>query len=149
MLSLLALLLVAPALASAQAEGGALDPHSYVSLSADQDAQLSLGGFRAYLERIQEGDEALYRALDPRLRGLEELDSTANIIFGVSAGLSLGALIAAIPVHEKVDQDIAYGLIIGGVSAFILGVIIQAIVRPGHGDLMALIDLHDREAGRR
>ena len=140
---------MAPTPASAQAEGGALDPHSYVSLSADQDAQLSLGGFRAYLERIREGDQDLYDALDPRLRGLEELDSTADIIFGAAVGLSLGALIAAIPVHEEVSQDIAYGLIIGGVSAFVLGVIIQAIVRPGHADLMGLIDLHDREAGRR
>ena len=45
--------------------------------------------------------------------------------------------------------DPALGMIIGGASTFLLGVIIQAIIRPSHDDLVALIDLHDQRLGRR
>src|SRR5690349_19401163 len=49
-LALIALVL-APALVHAQAEGSALDPESYAALAADDHAQMTLGGFRRYLER--------------------------------------------------------------------------------------------------
>src|SRR5690606_2703816 len=73
---------LAPLGAHAQApSGGALDPESYATLAADDEAQLTLGGFRGYLERIRPTDAALYAALDPRLDGLEERDVIADVIF--------------------------------------------------------------------
>lgn len=133
---------------------GALDPESYVALSADQRAQMSLGGFRGYLERVREDDVQLYGILDVRLVVLEERETIADIIFWTATGLAAVSLITAIPVHEVLRDgpslaDEALAFIIGGASAFLLGVIIQAIIRPGHDDLMALIDLHDHQLGRR
>ena len=128
---------------------GALDPEGYVALSADQRAQLSLGGFRDFLERVREDDTDLYGLLDARLDGLEERDTIADVVFWIGTGLAVGALVAAIPVHEELGLDPAVGFIIGGVSTFVLAVIIQAIIRPGHDDLTALIDLHDQLLGRR
>lgn len=128
---------------------GALDPDGYVALSADQRAQLSLGGFRGFLERIREDDTDLYRLLDARLDSLEERDTIADVVFWIGTGLAVGALGAAIPVHEELGVEPAVGFIIGGVCTFVLAVIIQAIVRPGHDDLMALIDTHDQLLGRR
>lgn len=141
--------LSSPALASAQSGGGALDPESYVSLSVDQRAQLTLSGFRLYLERIREGDEELYGALDPRLHALEERDVIADAIFWSATGLSLGAVAVGIPVYQEVSVDAGIGLLIGAAGTFVLGVIIQALIRPGHDELMALIDLHDEQVGRR
>lgn len=151
------ILLFAASSARAQDEeaaplGGALDPESYVALSADEHAQLTLGGFRLYLERIRPTDAALYAQLDPRLRELEGRDAAADAVFWTATGLSVAALIASIPVYTEVEgigQDAAIGLIIGGVSTFVLGVVIQAILRPGHPDLVQLIDYHDELVGRR
>lgn len=156
----LALVLAAPALCAAQAStdapppsGSALDPDSYVALSADQDAQTSLSGFRAYLERTREADARLYRVLDLRLDDLESRDTAADVVFWTATGLGVAAMIAAIPVYTELSddmgQDFAIGLLVGGASTFVLGLIIQAIVRPSHGDLVALIDLHDQHLGRR
>jgi hypothetical protein len=152
MRALLAFLLsFLPLTAQAQAPGGALDPESYVALSADDEAQLSLGGFRTYLERIRPTDPALYADLDLRLDALQERDVIADVIFGVGTGLGLAAAVAAIPVYTELEggTDLAIGLVIAGVSTFVLGLVIQAIVRPGHGDLLALIDYHDELVGRR
>lgn len=158
------LVLAAPALSQAQAStdapppsapssGSALDPDSYVALSADQDAQTSLSGFRAYLERTREADPRLYRVLDLRLDDLESRDTAADVVFWTATGLGVAAMIAAIPVYTELSndlgQDLAIGLLVGGASTFVLGLIIQAIVRPSHGDLVALIDLHDQHLGRR
>lgn len=143
---------LAPLGAHAQApSGGALDPESYATLAADDEAQLTLGGFRGYLERIRPTDAALYAALDPRLDGLEERDVIADVIFGVGTGLGIALSVAAIPAYVELDggEDVAIALVVAGVSTFVLGVVIQAIVRPGHGDLMALIDQHDELVGRR
>src|SRR5688500_12057023 len=95
---LLALVCFLPGTAFAQETGGALDPESYVALSADDDAQLTLGGFRRYLERTRSYDQQLYRQLDPRLRGLEERELAADVIFWTATGLSIAALVTAIPV---------------------------------------------------
>jgi hypothetical protein len=130
-------------------EGGALEAEGYVALSADPRAQASLGGFRAYLERTRELDEALYAALDPRLAELERRETAADWVFGVATGLSVGALVAAIPVHETLGLDPAIGFLVGGGATFVLGLIVQAVLRPGHADLMRLIDLHDERLGRR
>jgi hypothetical protein len=139
-----------PALARAQAEGSALDPESYAALAADDHAQMSLGGFRRYLERIEEGDALLYRQLDPRLDDLESREVAADAIFWTSLGLSVAALVTAIPIETELGRsDIAIGLVIAGVSTFLVGIIVQAIVRPGHGDLVRLIDVHDELVGRR
>jgi len=133
--------------------GGALDPESYVALSADQRAQLSLAGFRSYLERIRPTDAALYGVLDPRLEELETRETAADVVFGLSGGLSVAALVAAIPVYTQVQsadgETAAIGLVIGGLSTFVLGLVIQAFLRPNHDDLMRLIDLHDATLGRR
>ena len=129
--------------------GGPLDPESYAALSAYQLAQLNLDGFRGYLEHVRDDDEVLYGVLDRRLDGLEERVTIADVVFGVSLGLGAAALITAIPVHEEVGIDPALGLVVAGASTVLLGIIVQAIVRPGHGDLMALIDLHDHQLGRR
>ncbi len=144
-------MIVGPALASAQdiAPGGALDPESYVALSADQRAQMSLGGFRGYLERVRQDDENLYSLLDTRLDELEERETIADVVFWTGATLSVGALVAAIPINDEFGLDASLGFIVGGAGAFLLTLIIQAILRPGHDDLMALIDLHDRQLGRR
>ncbi|HEY8429673.1 MAG TPA: hypothetical protein VIL20_14915 [Sandaracinaceae bacterium] len=133
--------------------GGALDPESYVALAADEDAQFTLGGFRRYLERIRASDAALYAALDPRLRDLEGRETAADAIFWTATGLSVAALVAAIPVYtelgEGVREEAAIGLVAGGLGAFVLGLVVQAIVRPGHQDLLLLIDRHDELVGRR
>jgi predicted cobalt transporter CbtA len=135
--------------ASAQ-QGGALDPESYAALSADDEAQASLGGFRRYLERVRADDAVLYHTLDPRLDDLESRELTADIVFWTLTGLSVAALVTAIPVYTELDSEEAMiGLVIGGVSTFLIGVIVQSIVRPGHGDLVALIDTHDEILGRR
>ncbi len=134
------------------AEDGALDPDSYVALSADQQAQLTLGGFRGYLERIRPTDGALYAALDPQLDELESRETVADIIFWTGTGLGVAALLAAIPVYTlmpDLDPGVTIGLVVGGLTTFLVGVIVQAIVRPGHGDLMRLIDAHDRFLGHR
>ena len=138
-----------PDAALAQVEDEASDAERSVALSADQRAQLSLGGFRAYLERVREDDDSLYRVLDARLDELEERTTIADVIFWTGTILSVGALVAAIPVHEEVGLDPALGLVFGGVGTFLLAVIVQAIVRPGQSDLMALIDLYDERLGRR
>lgn len=129
--------------------GGVFDPASYDALSADQDAQLSLGGFRLYLERTRALDESLYAQLDPRLDDLEYRESAADVVFGVGGGLGLAALIAGIPVYTEANEDAGVALMVAGASTVALALIIQAIVRPGHGDLVALIDLHDERLGRR
>lgn len=137
----------------AEPAGGALSAEGYVALSADQRAQISLDGLRAYLERTRASDEALYDALDPPLAELESRETTADVIFWTATGLSLAALIGAIPAYELAGEDLrtdlAVGLLVGGVSTFVLGLIVQAILRPGHGDLVRLIDRHDELLGRR
>lgn len=147
--ALLWVLILAPGVAAAQEEDDTLDPVSEMALSADQRAQLSLEGFRVYLERVREEDDALYQLLDPRLDALEERNTIADVIFWTGTGLAVASLGAAIPVHEELGLDAALGFIIGGVSTFLLGIVIQAVVRPGHSDLMALIDLNDQRLGRR
>lgn len=141
-----ALALASPAAAQ---EDEALEPDGYVVLSADQRAQLSLGGFRDYLERVRDEDDSLYQLLDPRLDALEERDVIADVIFWTGTALSVGALVSAIPVHEELGLDPALGFIIGGASTFLLAVIVQAVIRPGQSDLFALMDLHDERLGRR
>lgn len=131
------------------ASGSPFDAESYVALSADQDAQESLGGFRTYLERTREADTDLYRVLDARLDDLESQATAADVIFWTATGLGAASLIAAIPVHETLGLDPALGFMIAGGGVFLLGVLIQAIVRPGRGDLVELIDLHDERLGRR
>lgn len=138
--------------AQAPAGGGALDPESYVALSADDQAQLTLGGFRRYLERIRPVDAALYAALDPQLADLEGRDTAADVIFWTATGLGVAALVTAIPVYTELpelDPGVTIGLVVGGLATFLVGVLIQAIVRPGHGDLVRLIDAHDAFLGRR
>lgn len=132
--------------------GGVDDPDSYVALSADEQAQLSLGGFRRYLERIRATDPTLYAELDPTTAALERRDTAADIVFWTATGVSIAALVAAIPVYTELGatgSDVAIGLLIGGLSTFVLGVVVQAIVRPGHGELVRLIDRHDELVGRR
>ncbi len=153
--ALVLMLVLAASSARAQdaPSGGALDPESYATLSADEHAQLTLGGFRHYLERIRASDAALYAQLDPRTRDLEGRETAADVVFWTATGLGAAALIAAIPVYTELGDsggsDVAIGLLIGGLSAFVLGVVIQAIVRPGHQDLVRLIDYHDELVGRR
>jgi hypothetical protein len=129
------------------------DAEGYVSLSADDLAQLSLGGFRRYLNRIRATDAELFAQLDPQTAALEERDTVADVIFGTATSVSVAALVAAVPVYTEIGaptgSDVAIGLVVAGLSTFALGVIIQAIVRPGHSDLVALIDRHDELVGRR
>ncbi len=127
----------------------ALEAEGYVALSADQRAQLSFDGFRAYLERVQDEDDGLYRLLDPRLDALEERNTIADVIFWTGTVLAVGALVSAIPVHEELGLDPSLAFIFAGIGTFAVAVIVQAIVRPGHSDLMRLIDLHDERLGRR
>jgi hypothetical protein len=152
-IAFVALLVFSPALARAQEGGSALDPESYVALSADDRAQLSIGGFRSYLERIRSGDELLYRELDPHLDDLESRELAADVIFGVGTGLSIAALVSVIPVYTELSaqdsEPIMIGLISAGLGTFVISIIIQAIVRPGQGDLVRLIDQHDELVGRR
>lgn len=145
-----------PAPASAQespSAGGELDDaEGYAALSADDLAQLTLGGFRRYLERIRTTDAALYAELDPPTAAVEDQDRAADAVFWAATGLSAAALIAAIPIHTELGDsgsDVALALLVGGVSTFVLGAIIQAIVRPGHSELVRLIDRHDELVGRR
>ncbi len=138
---------------------GAADPSAEgddlgVALSADQRAQLSLGGMRQYLERIREpDDDGLYALLDPRLDALEEREVAADVVFWTGTALGVAAVAAGIGVFAEYQgqglADLGLGLMIGGASAFVLGLIIQAILRPGHDDLLRLIDLHDEHLGRR
>lgn len=152
-LTLLVLLLIpAPASAQLDDEGGR-EAEEYVALSADQRAQLSIGGFREYLERTREEDERLYEAIDPRLSDLESRELAADVIFWTATGLGVAAVAAGIPVYTEFQDrslaDLGIGLMIGGASTFLLGVIIQAILRPNHDDLVAVIDLYDELLGRR
>lgn len=146
---------LAPSAASAQSDsstpsgGGVFDPTSYDALSADQDAQLTLGGFRLYLERTRSVDESLYAVLDPRLDDLEYRETAADVLFGVGGGLGLAALIAGIPVYTEASEDAGVALLVAGAGTLALALIIQAFVRPGYGDLVSLIDLHDERLGRR
>lgn len=130
-------------------DADALEAEGYVALSADQRAQLSFDGFRAYLERVQDEDDGLYRLLDPRLDALEERNTIADVIFWTGTVLAVGALVSAIPVHEELGLDPSLAFIFAGIGTFAVAVIVQAIVRPGHSDLMRLIDLHDERLGRR
>ena len=142
-------LAAAPAVASAQTESGPLSPESYATLSADADAQASLGGFRLYLERVREGDAELYAALDPRLRSLEERETISDVVFWSGFIVGLGLLGAAIPVAlEDVGLEPTIGLLVAGGSTLALAVLIAAIVRPGHADLVRLFEVHDRQIGR-
>lgn len=142
--------MLAASSAHAQAMGSALDPESYQALAADEDAQVSLGGFRRYLERIRESDALIYRQLDPRLDDLELRTVAADVVMGITIGLGVAALVTAIPIETELRQtDAAIGLLIGGLSAILVGVIVQAIVRPSHQDLVLLIDAHDELVGRR
>ena len=128
--------------------GGALDPTTYASLTADDEAQVSLGGFRLYLERIEESDPQLYGLLDPRLRDLEDRSTAADVVFGVSLGLAVAGALGAIPAYELAGEE-AIGVLLGSAGLLLIGAIVQAIIRPGHGELVALIDLHDERVGRR
>jgi hypothetical protein len=132
--------------------GNVDDPDGYVALSADDLAQQSLGGFRRYLERIRPSDAVLYAELDPPTAALERRDTAADIVFWTATGLSVAALVTAIPVYTELGatgNDVAIGLLVGGLTTFALGVLIQAFIRPGHSDLVALIDRHDELLGRR
>ena len=129
--------------------GGALDPTTYASLTADDEAQVSLGGFRLYLERIEESDPQLYGLLDPRLRDLEDRSTAADVVFGVSLGLAVAGALGAIPAYELAGEEAAIGVLLGRAGLLLIGAIVQAIIRPGHGELVALIDLHDERVGRR
>jgi len=129
--------------------GGALDPTTYASLTADDEAQVSLGGFRLYLERIEESDPQLYGLLDPRLRDLEDRSTAADVVFGVSLGLAVAGALGAIPAYELAGEEAAIGVLLGSAGLLLIGAIVQAIIRPGHGELVALIDLHDERVGRR
>ena len=129
--------------------GGALDPTTYASLTADDEAQVSLGGFRLYLERIEESDPQLYGLLDGRLRDLEDRSTAADVVFGVSLGLAVAGALGAIPAYELAGEEPAIGVLLGSAGLLLIGAIVQAIIRPGHGELVALIDLHDERVGRR
>ena len=129
--------------------GGALDPTTYASLTADDEAQVSLGGFRLYLERIEESDPQLYGLLDGRLRDLEDRSPAADVVFGVSLGLAVAGALGAIPAYELAGEEPAIGVLLGSAGLLLIGAIVQAIIRPGHGELVALIDLHDERVGRR
>ena len=146
-------LLLAPASASAQLLDSAEteeESQDSLVLTGDDLAQLNLGDFRAYLERIRGAeDDGLYRLLDPRLDDLEGRETAADVIFWTSAGLGVAAVVAGIPVYEEVSQDAGIAMFVAGGGTFLLGVIIQAVLRPSHGDLLALIDLHDEHLGRR
>jgi len=147
-------LFVVPTQTSAQERedrepGGALSMQNYLALSNDQEAQLSFGGFRSYLERVQHEEPELYSLLDERLDVLEDRETTADYVFGFGAVISTLSLIAAIPTHEVVGLDPALGFVVGGSAGLLITLIVQAILRPGHSDLMALIDAHDRSLGRR
>ena len=110
---------------------------------------ICLGGFRRYLQRIEESDPQLYRLLDPRLSELEERSTVADVVFGVSLGLSIAGAFGTIPAYEFAGEEAALGVALGSVGLLLVGAIVQAIIRPGHGDLVALIDLHDERVGRR
>ncbi|MGE0792288.1 MAG: hypothetical protein AB7S26_41830 [Sandaracinaceae bacterium] len=126
-----------------------------VALSDDQLAQLSLSGFREYLERIHDDghDEGLYALLDPRLDELEGRALAADVIFWTATALGVAAVAVGIPVYTEVaaplGPDLGLGLMIAGASTFLVGLIVQALLRPGQGDLMRLIDMHDEHLGRR
>jgi hypothetical protein len=150
---ILAAISLIPLAAAAQEGDAAMDANGYVALSADDEAQASLGGFRRYLERIRPTDPDLYLALDPTLDGLQERETWADVIFWTGTILGGGAMIAAIPVASEgplADRTaIAIGLISAGATTFLLGLIINAFVRPNHDDLMQLVDRHDSLVGRR
>lgn len=154
-----ALLMIAVSLSSplgalAQTSEPALESNGYVALSADDEAQSSLGGFRRYLERIHTNDAELYLALDPPLRELESRETWSDVVFWTATILAIGAMVAAIPiaVDSSISQDhtlIAGTLIGGGGAIFVIGLLINAFLRPGHDDLQALVDRHDALVGRR
>ncbi|MGF1468062.1 MAG: hypothetical protein ACFCGT_18220 [Sandaracinaceae bacterium] len=130
--------------------GDVLSPEGNPVLAADQIAQQSIGGFRVYLERIRPTDPDLYAALDPTLDRLERRLFFANLTFGVSAVLGIGGLAVGIPfITEDVNEGVGIGLTVAGAATLALGLLIQAILRPGQSDLLALIDEHDRFLGRR
>ena len=131
------------------AEDGEMGGAYGAALTDDEDAQWSLGGFRLYLQRIESSDPELYADLDPRLDDLETRETAADVIFWLGTGLGAAALLSAIPVHETLGLDPAIGFMIAGGSTFVLALIIQAIVRPGRGDLVQLIDRYDERVGHR
>lgn len=151
---LLCLLVLTPSLARAQDSappaGDALDGNSYPVLTADQRAQISLGGFRLYLERVRPLDESLYDALDPPLSGLEGRRTAANVVVGVASVIAIGLAVASIPIFEGDGSDDAgVGLLVAAGGTFLVGLIISALLRPNQTDLFRLIDEHDRLLGRR
>lgn len=150
--------LPAPGVAQAQSEDELVraedrEAEQYVALSADQRAQMSLGAFRTYLERTREDDQRLYERLDPRLDELESREVAADVIFWSATGLGAVAVAVGIPLFSEYQNeslaDVGIGLMVGGAATFLLGIIVQAIIRPGQGDLMALIDMLDTQLGRR
>jgi hypothetical protein len=129
--------------------GGGLDAEGYLVLSADQDAQASIGGFRRYLERVRPEDGALYALLDPPLADLERRERAANIVFGVGGTLGIGASLASIAVFSEVGDEAGWATLGAGLGVLAVTVVIQAILRPSFSELAALIDRHDRALGRR
>lgn len=152
------LTILSPGLAAAQTDERAMraedhEAEQYVALSADQRAQMSLGAFRDYLERTRDDDQTLYERIDPRLDDLESRELAADVIFWTATGLGAVAVAVGIPLFSEYQNetlaDVGIGLMIGGAATFLIGVIVQAIVRPSHGDLMGLIDALDEHLGRR
>ena len=133
----------------------------------DQLFDASPAGFRAYLETIKDSNGPLYAQLAPDVDRLESRTTTARTMLAAGLGLGLGLTIAGIVTRQDcqgpavTDPDFAakaeawgacnrdnmsrmetFGLI--GMAVATGGVIGALVTAPRRGDLLDLVNKHNR-----
>lgn len=100
---------------------------------------------RHYLDlEVRREDPRRYVRLDPELARLESLDTVADAVMWVTAGLTLGALGAGIgvaAVEPPDNREVAAAMFAASGAVLIAGLLIQALFRPSHDDVLDVFRL--------
>lgn len=156
---LLLVSLAAPSAAAAQAHLDAASPEPSVARTglgdptapatsrdggrSDRIGELSQA--RRYLDlEVRHADPRRYVRLDPELARLESLASVADAVMWVTAGLTLGALgvgIALAALEPPGNRDLAAVMFATSGAVLLTGLLIQAMFRPSHDDVLDVFRL--------